>query len=81
MKKNSMDKIGRIYVPKRIRSQLGFRPGERLFYSSENGRLVIQKDEADCFCCGNKKDLIPLKTGAFLCTQCLCELNEKRKQS
>jgi antitoxin PrlF len=34
---------GQITVPKRLRQQLGIRPGDRLEFAEERGRLVVAK--------------------------------------
>jgi AbrB family looped-hinge helix DNA binding protein len=38
----TIDKAGRIVVPKRLREQLGFRPGQELELSAVDGRLEVE---------------------------------------
>jgi AbrB family looped-hinge helix DNA binding protein len=37
----TIDSAGRIVVPKRLREELGFRPGQRLELSAVDGRLEV----------------------------------------
>ena len=80
MKKNCMDKVGRIYVPTKIRSKLGFLPGDGLYFSAEeeSGRLIVGKRETACFSCGKKDHLLTLKDDFYLCEHCLDGLNEQK---
>ena len=38
----TIDKAGRIVVPKQLREELGFKPGQRLELSAVDGRLEIE---------------------------------------
>ncbi len=38
----TIDKAGRIVVPKRLREELGFKPGQRLELSAVDGRLEVE---------------------------------------
>jgi len=38
----TIDRAGRIVVPKRLREELGFRPGQRLELSAVDGRLEVE---------------------------------------
>jgi AbrB family looped-hinge helix DNA binding protein len=38
----TIDKAGRIVVPKRLREQLGFKPGQKLELSAVDGRLEVE---------------------------------------
>jgi AbrB family looped-hinge helix DNA binding protein len=38
----TIDKAGRIVVPKRLREQLGFKPGQKLQISVVDGRLEVE---------------------------------------
>jgi AbrB family looped-hinge helix DNA binding protein len=38
----TIDAAGRIVVPKRLREELGFRPGQRLELSAVDGRLEVE---------------------------------------
>jgi AbrB family looped-hinge helix DNA binding protein len=38
----TIDKGGRIVVPKRLREQLGFKPGQKLELSAVDGRLEVE---------------------------------------
>ncbi len=38
----TIDSAGRIVVPKRLREELGFRPGQKLELSAVDGRLEIE---------------------------------------
>jgi AbrB family looped-hinge helix DNA binding protein len=38
----TIDSAGRIVVPKRLREELGFRPGQQLELSAVDGRLEIE---------------------------------------
>jgi AbrB family looped-hinge helix DNA binding protein len=38
----TIDNAGRIVVPKRLREELGFKPGQRLELSAVDGRLEVE---------------------------------------
>jgi AbrB family looped-hinge helix DNA binding protein len=38
----TIDSAGRIVVPKRLREELGFKPGQRLELSAVDGRLEVE---------------------------------------
>lgn len=38
----TIDKAGRIVVPKRLRDELGFKPGQQLELSAVDGRLEVE---------------------------------------
>jgi AbrB family looped-hinge helix DNA binding protein len=38
----TIDSAGRIVVPKRLRQELGFRPGQKLELSAVDGRLEVE---------------------------------------
>jgi len=38
----TIDNAGRIVVPKRLREQLGFKPGQKLELSAVDGRLEVE---------------------------------------
>jgi AbrB family looped-hinge helix DNA binding protein len=38
----TIDSAGRIVVPKRLREELGFRPGQKLELSAVDGRLEVE---------------------------------------
>jgi AbrB family looped-hinge helix DNA binding protein len=38
----TIDKAGRIVVPKRLREELGFKPGQKLELSAVDGRLEVE---------------------------------------
>jgi antitoxin PrlF len=40
---STISEKGQITVPKRLRDRLGIRPGDRLQFSEEHGRLVVSK--------------------------------------
>ena len=82
MKKNCIDQVGRIYVPKKIRSKLGFLAGDGVYFfvDEASGRMIVEKREAACFCCGKKESLLSLKEGFFLCEDCLGRLNEQKNE-
>ena len=40
---SSMTSKGQVTVPKRIRDELGLRPGDRIAFSMENGRVTLRK--------------------------------------
>lgn len=38
----TIDKAGRLVIPKRLREELGFKPGQRLELSAIDGRLEVE---------------------------------------
>jgi len=53
---------GQVTIPKRVRDQLGIRPGTMLSFAAVNGRLVASKQEAgDVFAKWRGRAKLPAK--------------------
>lgn len=71
-----MDSLGRIVIPKELRTVYDIQGGTPLemFLDDETGNIVLQKFEPNChFCNENTKDLTMFR-GRRICETCLDEL-------
>ena len=72
MKKTNIDCLGRIVIPKVFRNQLGLSAGTPIrFRVDENlGILILQKNQKHCIKCNSEEDLIKIKDGVYICSDC-----------
>ncbi len=82
MKEKVVDNLGRIVIPKVFRSELGLTPGTPISFQYDPIResLMIRKVRSICVRCSCKNNLIELNDGIYLCSNCLDEMNNKKKR-
>lgn len=70
--KTKIDYLGRIGIPKNIRSLLHWEEDAPLDIriQKDTGELILKRSEKVCLCCGTKEDLFLLKDEIYLCTSC-----------
>lgn len=68
-----IDELGRIVIPKSMRSKLGINSGDPLEFRIEDGSIVITPDKSRCSFCLCEGELTPFK-GRTVCKFCLDEL-------
>ncbi|MDO5602135.1 MAG: AbrB/MazE/SpoVT family DNA-binding domain-containing protein [Oscillospiraceae bacterium] len=72
----SLDKLGRLVIPKEYRDELNIAQQELLEILLEENSLRIRKVSESCALCGKKNKLIFLKNKA-VCRDCLFELQKQ----
>ena len=70
-----IDELGRIVIPKSMRSKLGINSGDPLEFRLEDGSIVITPDKGRCSFCLSDEKLKDFK-GKSVCEACLKELKE-----
>ena len=68
-----IDDLGRIVIPKDIRSVLGVGNGEALQFFVEGNTVILKKFGEECEFCGSTDNLTEFK-GKFICEACKNDL-------
>jgi len=68
-----IDELGRVVIPKEIRSMLGIHNGDAVEISSDGERVTISKYSAVCHFCGTTDGVIEFKAKR-VCRACISEL-------
>ena len=70
-----IDELGRIVIPKDILNELDIHHRDALVFSTDSGRIVIQKYRPNCVFCNNAENLT-LFRNKWVCGDCLKELQK-----
>lgn len=70
-----LDNLGRIVIPKEIRSVMGINEGDSLEMAQVNNEIVVRKYNRGCIFCGSGKDVIEFNK-ALVCKECKRALGE-----
>jgi transcriptional pleiotropic regulator of transition state genes len=70
-----VDHLGRIVLPKEIRTMLQINEKENVEIYVENGWLCIQKHNDACIFCGSGNDLLFYFRGKIVCFSCSQEMH------
>lgn len=70
-----IDKLGRIVIPKPLRSKYDLHTDDTIELFTEPDAIVIKKYAMSCIFCGNSEDLTDFK-GKPICADCLNKLTE-----
>lgn len=67
-----IDELGRIGIPKEVRTALKLSPGSCLEISWDvrKGQIVLQRESSSCFICGGITELVE-KNEICICQKCL----------
>ena len=71
-----LDELGRIVIPKEIRTSLGIAERGHLEITAEKDKIILKKyvpDTPSCVFCGNEADVFPFKN-KHICKACLREI-------
>ena len=79
MEKLYVDKMGRIYLPRKIMNLLKWKYGSDLFFQidEENGTILFEKAEKCCALCGKSEEVMLLSSGAYLCCHCIKDITKE----
>lgn len=65
-----VDALGRVVLPKELRSQLTIEPGDLLDISVDEDRIVLEKVEQRCVFCGSTVELHDFEK-KLVCAACM----------
>lgn len=68
-----LDKLGRIVLPIELRRSFNLEHEDYLEIYVENGRIILQKYQPNCFLCNSGDDLMEVK-GKCICKACLQDM-------
>ena len=69
-----VDALGRVVLPKELRSQLTIEPGDLVEISVDEDRIVLEKVEARCVFCGATAELREFEK-KLVCATCVERLS------
>ncbi len=68
-----LDSLGRLVIPKELRSSLGIREGGEVEIFAEDERIILRKFDPSCTFCGSTEELMYFR-GKLVCRKCLEQL-------
>ncbi len=74
----SIDKLGRLVIPKELRVMLNLNPGDLLRIEAEGDKLLIEPYRPDCVFCGGTPAAFKFK-GKNVCAYCYKEISSSRE--
>lgn len=69
-----LDNLGRVVIPKGMRTELNIKEGTKLAVNMVDGKLVIENFDC-CTFCGSKDNLVGFK-GKHICSECQNDLTK-----
>ncbi len=69
----NIDELGRIVVPKEIRTKLSISPEDPIEIYVEDEKIILVKDTESCIFCGKRGELAEFK-GKKVCPECISEI-------
>ncbi len=69
----NLDSLGRLVIPKELRSSLGIREGGEVEIFAEDDQIIVKKFDPSCTFCGSTEDLMHFR-GKLICRSCLEQL-------
>ncbi len=68
-----IDSLGRIGIPKGIREKMNLAPNTYLVIEAhpQTDEIILKIPKDRCLICGKTEGLIPLKSGRYLCKDCI----------
>ncbi len=68
-----MDDLGRLVIPKSMRTILKIRPDDEVTVTLDGARIVVEKRGNSCALCGETRDLVSM--GAkYVCPRCIMQM-------
>lgn len=71
-----VDELGRIVIPKEVRTVLGIEIRDPLEIFTNDNMIILRKYITGCHVCGNMEDLKSVKN-ITLCSNCISEFNKE----
>ena len=71
----SIDKLGRVLIPIRIRRKYDFNPDNKLEILTEDDCIILKKYIPTCTFCTNEDDLVEFGN-KYLCQSCKAKISE-----
>lgn len=68
-----IDEMGRLVLPKEMRTKMGINTGDEIEFYSENERIILRKYEPTCLFCGGETMITEYK-GKRICADCLADI-------
>lgn len=65
-----IDQLGRIVIPKEIRSSINIKTNDYLELYTEGDFLIVKKSNKNCALCGNVENIVTLKN-INICKECI----------
>lgn len=73
-----VDELGRIVLPKELRTVLNIAERDPLEIFVENGFIMLKKYEPSCIFCGSANNVSDFK-GKNICSSCINEINSSKE--
>lgn len=70
-----IDKLGRIVVPKPLRTQFDLKIDDTIELFTDDQSIILRKYRKSCIFCGGDEELIDYQ-GKTVCKRCAAELNK-----
>ena len=71
-----VDELGRIVLPKELRTILGINEKDSIEIFTDNDRIVLQKYQPACTFCSNANDVIYFN-GKRICQECITKIKDQ----
>ena len=69
-----IDKLGRVLIPKNLRTRLDLRVDDPIEVFTEEDAIVLKKYRKRCALCGSEENLVTFKD-KHICRSCIAELS------
>ena len=66
----NIDELGRIVIPKEMRTKMDIKSGDAVEIFVDNGNIILSKYTPNCFFCGSEADVVTFKE-KNICKDCL----------
>jgi AbrB family looped-hinge helix DNA binding protein len=70
---NAIDELGRVVIPAPLRRICDVRPGDKLVFTANDGKITIEKAKDVCYACGSDVELTQIGNRHF-CKACVKEM-------
>ena len=71
-----VDELGRIVLPKELRTILGINERDSIEIFTDNDMIILQKYQPACIFCSNANDIIYFN-GKRICSECVAKLKNQ----
>ena len=68
-----IDELGRVVIPKGIRTKTGMAEGTPVEFYVDDGKIILTKFQSSCVFCGGEENLVEIKDRS-VCQNCLNEI-------